>query len=258
VHRTHIRFAVAVVALAVHAAACGDDEGSPFGSSTSSAGESTTTAGGEQTTTTATSGEETTTSSASSGQSGDIEDLLARFREMPLRTTYLVGEDRQQMTFSQDPMQDPPVSAVLYEGGKIITVGDSYIVCSGDGENSQCFEMAGTEGFDMAAAMLGPFASLALSLQGMTDVPGVEVATEQVTIAGRSGVCFNYTPDATLGAGYEYARSCIDEELGFTLLVEIRESGASAAQTVMELVSFGDPDPGDFEPTGPVIQMPEG
>jgi len=254
-----VRWAVALTALVVLAAACGDDSGSPF-SSTTTGGGATTTTGGEATTTaageTTTTGAETTTTRAE--VAGDIEELLERFRETPLRTTYLMGDDQEEMTFSQDPTQDPPVSAVFFEGGKFITAGDSTIICSGEGEGSQCFEMPAGEGVDMATAMLGPFASLAWSLQGATDTPGYEVETEQVTLADRSGVCFTYRPDAITGSGTEFLRQCIDSELGFALLLEVKETGDDEVQRVMELVAVGDPEPGDFEPTGPVMPLPEG
>jgi hypothetical protein len=261
-NRITARLAVLAVALVALVAACGDDSGSPFGSSTIPAGGSTTTAAGASTTGGA--GEETTTTAEGEtdtsqvGQSGEVEDLLQQFRQSTLRTTYVM-EDDQEITFSQDPSQDPPVSAVLYEGGKMITAGESYIVCSGEGEGAMCFTVPGTEGMDMATAFLGPFASLALSLQeGMTGTPGYEVETEQATVASRSGVCFTYSPDAALATGYEYIRTCVDSELGFTLLVQVQESSATEVKTVMELVSFGDPEPGDFEPTGPVTEVPEG
>ena len=258
--QTGVRFAVTAVVLVVLAAACGDDSGSPFASSTTAGGASTT-GGGEGTTA---AGETTTTGGGATigpgGGAGDVEELLARFREVPLRTTYLVGSgsDRQEMTFSQDPTQDPPVSAVVFTDGKMLTVGDRYIVCSGEGAGSQCFEMPATEGVDMASTMLGPFAALAWSLQGSADLPGYEVETEQVTIGGRTGVCFTYRPAAVTGSTTEFVRQCIDSELGFALLLEVKEAGSDEVERVMELVSAGDPEPGDFEPTGPLTTLPEG
>jgi hypothetical protein len=267
-HHTGIRWAVALAALVILAGACGDDSGDPFTSSTTegqasttSGGEATTTSGSEATTTaageTTTSGAETTITGAGS-EAGDIEDLLEHFQQVPLRTTYLMGADQEEMTFSQDPTQDPPVSAVLFEGGKFITIGDSTIICSGEGAGSQCFETPAGEGVNMATAALGPFATLALSLQGMTDTPGVEVESEQVTIAGRSGVCFTYRPEAITGSNLEFARQCIDTELGFSLLMEVKEAGSDEVERVMELIAVGQPEPNDFEPTGPVIPLPEG
>jgi hypothetical protein len=265
--QTGVRLAVTAVVLVVLATACGDDSGSPFASSTTAGGASTTaggvttTDGGEGTTT---AGETTTTEGGATigpgGAAGDVEELLARFRQVPLRTTYLVGSgsDRQEMTFSQDPTQDPPVSAVVFPDGKMLTVGDRYIICSGEGAGSQCFEMPATEGVDMASAMLGPFAALAWSLQGSADLPGYEVETEQVTIGGRTGVCFTYRPAAVTGSTTEFVRQCIDSDLGFALLLEIKEAGSDEVERVMELVSAGDPEPGDFEPTGPLMTMPEG
>lgn len=264
-NRVTARLIVSLAALALLVAACGDDSGSPFGSSTTAAGTVTTT-GGDVTTptegsgttsgeTTTTAGQETTTSQA--GASGEIEDLLERYQTVPLRTTYLLDDD-QEITFVQDPTQDPPASAIIYEGGKMISSGEGYIICSGEGAGAMCLSMADSEGMDMATAFLGPFAGLALSLQeGMTDVPGYQVETQEVEIAGRNGVCFTIAPDATLGAGYEYVRTCVDAELGFTLLVQVRESGSAEAETVMELLAFADPQPGDFEPTGPVTEVPD-
>jgi hypothetical protein len=147
---------------------------------------------------------------------------------------------------------------VFFEGGKMISSEGSNIVCSGEGAGSQCFELPETEGLDMAMSFLGPFAGLALSLQGMSDVPGVEVETGQVTIAGRTGVCFTYRPGAITGSTLEFARQCIDSELGFALLLEVKEAGSDNVERVMELIAVGQPQPDDFEPTGPVMTMPEG
>jgi hypothetical protein len=263
-NRIRFRLLISIAVLALLVAACGDDGGSPFASSTS-VGETTTTAGGtaatiaggEETPSTA-AREETTTTAGPPGGSQDIEDLLAQFQQVPLRTTYLMGDDREEMTFSQDPTQSPPVSAVLFEGGKMITIGDRYIMCSGEGAGSQCFESPTGGGLDMATAMLGSFGALALSLQGMTDTPGVDVETQQVTIAGRTGVCFTYRPEAITGSDLEFARQCIDTELGFALLMEVKEAGSDEVERVMELIAVGQPEPDDFEPTGPVMTMPEG
>lgn len=260
--RSAFRAAVALFALALALAACGDDEGGPFspstGEGTVTTGEGVGTTGGQVSTTS--SGETTTTqgeavTTAPGGEPADVQALLERFRETPIRTTYLMGEDEQEMTFSQDPAQG--LHAVMFEGGKIISSTDSYIVCSGEGAGSQCFEMPATEGFDMASAMLGPFASLALSLQGSGDVLGMDVESESVTIAGRDGVCFTFRPEASTGSTTEFARQCIDSELGFALLLEVKEVGSDLAP-VLQLLDVGDPQPEDFEPTGPVIPLPEG
>jgi len=262
--RTHLRLFVLLAALAVLAAACGDDGGSPFASSTSvgdtttAGGEVTTTAGSGEVTTTTEPAPVTTTAPEGNGGSEDIEGLMEQFRQVALRTTYLLGDDDEEITFSQDPTQDPPVSAVMFEDGKMLTIGDRYIMCSGEGEGSQCFEMPGGGGLDMATAMLGSFAGLALSLQGMTDVPGVEVETGQVTIAGRTGVCFTFRPGAITGSSVDYARQCVDSELGFSLLLEVQETGSDEVERVMELIAVGQPQPEDFEPTGPIMMMPEG
>jgi hypothetical protein len=246
-NRTRIFVTTAATALVILAAACGGS-GSPFESSTS-AGDAGT-------------GSVATTSQGAAGSlpgdAGEIQALLDRFRDTPLRLTYRVGEepDRQEITLSQDPTADPPASAVIFQDGKWITLGDRSILCGG-GAGSQCFEMEASGGFDMASAMINPYAMLALSLEGITDTPGFEVDTSGTTLAGRTGVCFTFSPRAILGSDVDSVRDCIDDQLGFTLLLEVTPAGSATATRQMELQSVGQPQPGDFEPTGTVISVPQ-
>jgi hypothetical protein len=248
-HRTSVLVAAMTAALVVLTAACGGS-GSPFDSSTAAGDGSATTSGGA-TTSQATAG-------SLPGDASEIQVLLDRFRDTPLRLTYLVGEEpnRQEITLSQDPTADPPASAVIFQGGQWITLGDRSILC-GAGAGNQCFEMEASGGFDMASAMINPYAMLALSLEGITDTPGFEVDTSGTTIAGRTGVCFTFSPQAILVSDVDSVRDCIDDQLGFTLLLEVTPAGSATATRQMELQSVGQPQPGDFEPTGTVISVPQ-
>ena len=76
-----------------------------------------------------------------------------------------------------------------------------------------------------------------------------------MTIAGRSGICFTYEAPGGYGADITTLRQCIDDEFGFTLLLESSETGGPI-ERVIELTAFADPTAEDFEPTGPVTASP--
>lgn len=241
--RTHLRVALAVLVLIV--AACGDDDTSP-----------TTTAPDETTTTVAATS--TTAAPTTTEAPGDaIGSLLATFEMTPLRTTYLFGEgsDQTEVTLSQDPTQDPPVEAVLVPGAdaKLITIGDETVFC--DTRANQCFSVPGAAGGGFSEGLLGPFAG-GLFMAGQLDsIPGATMTEETVEVAGRSGICFTFTPPDAAGFDTELIRQCIDAELGFTLLLQSQPAGGDL-ETVMELIEFGEPLDDDFIPTGPVTATP--
>lgn len=103
--------------------------------------------------------------------------------------------------------------------------------------------------------MLGPFAGGLFLAADLAEIPGADVTESTETIAGRTGLCFTFTPPAGAGFDTETVRQCIDSELGFTLLIQAQETGGDL-ETVMELLEFGDPLPDDFTPTGPVTSSP--
>ncbi|MBN2113681.1 MAG: hypothetical protein JW785_06090 [Acidimicrobiia bacterium] len=256
-NRTLPRFALLLAALALLLAACGDDDGSPFASVTTTAGgttagDGTTTSAGDGTTTTG-AGDGTTTTAGD--DEGDLPELLERYRTIPLRTTYLTGDGgtEAEITFSQDPTANPPVSAMISEDGKAIFLEDRMIFCSA----GQCFEMPGEGGLDFIGAMFSPYALLALADEDLVGTPGFELESAPINIAGRTGTCFTFRPTAMMGTQTEYVRQCVDSELGFTLLLEAKETDGPV-ERVMELLAVGDPRPDDFEPTGPVTPMPTG
>lgn len=246
------RPAILLAAIVLAAAACGDDDGVNLldAASTEATAE-----------TPSSPAEGDTTSAPGGGVSPEIQVLLDRFDRTPLRTVYRFDEPPggQIVTLSQDPSRSQSATLLGPDGteGKIITTGDLTIVCSPAGEAAQCFEAPAGAGLDATGGLFSPLIAGFLLTEGITEAPGFSVEQQGATIAGRSGVCFTYTPRPFIEADLEFVRQCIDAELGFTLLIQGRDSGSDTVQTFMELVEFGQPRPGDFEPTGPVTELPQ-
>ena len=249
------RIALLLVALALVAAACGGDD-SPFGATTTTAAAGSDTTGADTTSGAA----DTTEGSVTTGPApagGDIDELLARAENAPMRTTYRFGEapNDQIITLVQDPTLDPPASAMILPEGKFISRGDQSIICDMTGPG-QCIAVPGGQGAEMFQGFLSPVLTSLLATGDVTGAPGYSVEEDRTQIAGRQGICFTFTPQAFVGSDVEWIRQCIDSELGFTLLFEGRNAGDDAPERIMELLEFGRPQPDDFEPTGPVTEMP--
>ena len=269
------RIGILAAVLALVGAACGDDDVFGAVTTTSSDGTTATTESGDTTAstqageTTTTEGGTTTEATAPPGGDGDIEGLLEEYRTVPLRVTYLFGADvdAQTVTLSQDPTRTPPVSAmILYEGpepgspeeARVLTIGNRTLICGPPGPGNTCIETPPTPGPGIAEGILGPLVSGFLLQTGLTEAPGFSVDESGISIAGRDGVCFTYAPAAFLEADVEFVRQCVDSDIGFTLLIETKNADGDTVERVMELIDFGQPQPGDFEPTGEVMSMPEG
>lgn len=183
-----------------------------------------------------------------------VDPLLHRFESEPFRGTYLFGNgpDQVEVTLSRDPTSDPPVEAVLVPAAnaKLITMGEQTIFC--ETVTNVCFEVDGT-GSGLAAEMLGPLAG-GLLVAGQVDVTSGTTVSEPVEVAGRTGICFTYSPPPEAGFESDSVRRCIDSELGLTLLLETERG--SAMETLMVLTELGEPRQEDFRPTGPVEPAP--
>jgi hypothetical protein len=268
------RVAAVCVAVLLVAAGCGDDDdGGLFDGSTSqatattSSGPTTTDAGEDPTTTagpaTTDAGEgPATTSGGSDITTGDddIDALLERFRAEPLRLTYELGDGGADgtMILAQDPTADPPVASYTFveDGGRVIQRPGEMIICDQAGG---CFTVPAVGGEEMLLAMFGGGAAGAWMLAaGAGDTPGYDVESEGVSIAGRDGVCITLTPNQAFDPDVEYLRQCVDAEIGFVLLMETRDQGADSPEQAMRLLEYALPTPDDFEPTGPVQDMPGG
>jgi hypothetical protein len=255
------RLLILAVALTLLSAACGDDDELGTDASTTTIGSTTT----EGATTTAPPTSEDTSAPTTApagdpgdGGDGDLDALLERYRQTPLRLVYqtgMTGTD-ETMVVAQDPTQNPPVSSFGFpeQGTRLIQGGDEIVICS----EGMCFSMPAEGSADLVTGMFGGAFLAGLLTADVTDLPGLSIDSDDVTIAGRDGVCFTYTATAIVGSTTEFARQCVDEELGFTLLLEVKESDAEEAERALELIEFGDPTPEDFEPTGPITEMPTG
>jgi hypothetical protein len=241
---------IAVVALALVGAACGDDDAT-----------TTTTSAATDDTTVITAAPPTTAPAlATTGgiESGpDVDELLALYEITPLRATYLFGEgdNQTEVILAQDPTAVPPVESItiVEANSKIIISEGVTIFC--DGSSNICFEVPGATGENLAAGLLGPAGSVFLAA-GSGAFAGVDVTEEPITVAGRDGVCFTYAPPAGFAGDTDLLRQCIDSELGFTLLMQTSDTTTDVVETVMELIDFSLPSAADFEPTGPVTEQP--
>ncbi len=244
------RAMIAVVALSLVGAACSDDDATT--TTTSAATDDTTVITAAPPVTSATA---TTTEVADDGL--DVDELLARYEMTPLRATYLFGEGDSQteVVLAQDPTAVPPIESISIAeaNSKIIISGGVTVFC--DGASNMCFEVPGAAGDNLAAALLGPASSVFLASESGA-FAGVDVIEEPITVAGREGICFTFTPPTGFEGDTDLLRQCIDTELGFTLLMQTSDTTTDVIETVMELIDFSLPSAADFEPTGPVTEQP--
>ena len=253
------RIAILLTAAALIAAACGDDDGLLPGAPTT-AGTTTAPEPAAPATNTTEAGEPEAPGPA---PSGGISEVLNAYEDEPLLLEYVFGDgdDAQMITIAQDPTANPPVYATLMgpmgEEGRFITIGDRSLVCGPPGED--CMEFPEDMGMDMGQAMLGPLLASVLTLTDIESTPGFSVEEGAATIAGRSALCFTFTPTMlATGADVAFVRQCVDAELGFILLFEGLETGGESVERIMELLAWDRPTPAVFEPTGPGVTMPGG
>lgn len=243
------RTIIVLAALTLVIAACGDDD--------STTG---TTATATETTSEATTAPADTTApdaTATDADDSDIQELLELYQSTPLRTTYLIGsgDSANEVILAQDPTATPPVESIVIPetNTTVIISGGMTVLC--DGSAGQCFEVPGSGGESLITGMLGPISSTLTALDA-SGVSAVETSQEPVTIAGRDGICFTYEPPAATGVTTDFIRQCIDNELGFALLMETSESDSDEIETLLELLDFAEPTAADFETPFPVTASP--
>ena len=244
------RALIVLVALVLAAAACSDDDATTTEATTATDGTTAATSAPPPSNGTATSA-----GVVEGDASSEVADLLALFEMTPLRTTYLLGtgDDQTELILAQDPTATPPIESIVIveDGSKIIISEDGTIFC--DGSGGGCFEIPGGAGDSLVDGFLGPFSSGVFLTSGADGlVPGSAVAEEPITVAGRRGVCFTYEAPAGFDSDTSVLRQCIDNEFGFTLLLESQGTAEEDIETVLELTDFAQPTAEDFEPTGPV------
>jgi hypothetical protein len=272
------RLVIALTAVTLLVAACGDDDlsvldapGTPAAPPTSQAASGTTAAAPDTTAasdSTAAAPDETsppTTSGAagSEGAADEVAALMDLYEAAALRVTYRMdeGPDEMILTISKDPNREPPVSALIFgpdgEEGRFISIGDVSMICEGN----ECFEIPG--GDEMAEMYLGPAMSLFAYTGAVAGTPGFTVEEGDEMVGGRFGPCFVYRRDVygldvQSDDDVEAIRQCIDAEYGFILLLQTLEAGTNEPRTVVELLDFGLPQAEDFEPTGTLVTLPTG
>ena len=142
---------------------------------------------------------------------------------------------------------------IVEADSKIIISEGVTVFC--DGASNMCFEVPGAAGENLTAGLLGTAGSVFLAAES-GGLSGVDVTEEPITVAGRDGVCFTFAPPTGFEGDGDLVRQCIDNELGFTLLMQTTDTTTDVVVTVMELIDFSEPTAEDFEPTGPVTAQP--
>jgi hypothetical protein len=193
----------------------------------------------------ATSDKTTTTEKSSSPDSGsgadDFGSLAERGGKATARITYR-DADGTEFTLSQDP----PKQALISKEGKFISDGEHTVICTGSGNDAQCFEMAQGTDENQIGSFLGAFAApfeMIKSLdQNAVTAKGVDTSSE--TIAGRKATCATFDSSKLAGStGTGTEKVCVDKKTGVLLKVE------SDGKTQLEATDIGEPKSDDFEPT---------
>ncbi len=166
-----------------------------------------------------------------------------------MKVTYRMtgGAEVDELTMAWDP----PRFAMLFEDGRMIVTEDQTIFCDAEGEG--CFQMGSGNQGAMSPAGMGAFAGFATALQDGRELPGVTV-TGETEIAGRSATCSTYDGgqyDPSLEGEAEF---CYDAAAG--VLLRWSATNTEGTTQTVEALEVGEPDPSDFEPTGPVQEMP--
>ncbi len=230
--------------LAVGLAACGDGDGSTTAEPTTADTTAPTTDQDDPTEDDAAAEPEETADEAVAAESftGPSE---------PVRVTYRMSGEAEvdELTMAWDP----PRFAMLFAEGRMIVTEEESIFCDAAGEG--CFRMgSGSQGgMGPMAGGLGAFAGFTQALQEGEELPGA-TTTGEAEIAGRSATCTTYDAgqyDPSLEGEAEF---CYDADAG--VLLRWSATDTEGATQTLEAIEVGEPDPSDFEPTGPVQDMP--
>lgn len=207
------------------------------------------------TTAPATDGQDEATEDDATYEQSEADDAMAAESftgpSEPVRVTYRMSGEAEvdEVTMAWDP----PRFAMLFAEGRMIVTEDESIFCDATGEG--CFRMgAGSQGgMGPMAGGLGAFAGFTQALQEGEELPGA-TATGEEQIAGRTATCTTYDAgqyDPSLEGEAEF---CYDADAG--VLLRWSATSTDGTTQTLETIEVGEPDPSDFEPTGPVQEMP--
>lgn len=174
----------------------------------------------------------------------------------PVKVTYeasgQAAEEIQTMTMAWDP----PRFAMIFSQGRLIRGEQETVFCGPPGED--CFrssdDQSGQPGF-MGAA--GAFLNITAALEEAEagGLPGATV-TGDTEIAGRAATCATFDAGAVNPSFQGEAEYCYDQETG--VLLRWSATNQDGQTQGLEAVEVTSPEPSDFEPTGPVRDMPGG
>ena len=147
--------------------------------------------------------------------------------------------------------QSTPNRVVRLAGaGAFFTLDQKTIVCT-EGAKPTCLDLGGGSTLGAAALAMGPIGGVAPLLTAK-DFPGA-LAKGQVTVAGRTGQCFEIDGSKIAGAASSMTTGtvCVDTKTGVALRVDGFAPGFK-----MEATEVGEPTAADFVLPAPVTVVP--
>jgi hypothetical protein len=230
--RKHVSV-LALVALALGLAGCGNSESS----------------GGTGNTGPGSTGSDTTGpgDTGSSRGDSDLSKLLAKTKDAKFKVTYQSGEDTP-FTIAQDP---PRFSYVNGDSSTYVLADGSAVSCNGTGSSATCTAMPGSgdsikQGLNAAFGSIG---ALFLSEAGK-GIPGLAgIKTTDASIAGRDAACATIDGSTlgALGAAIKGSYSvCIDTETG--VMLESKADDGNGTTSDLKATAFGAPSDSDLTP----------
>lgn len=176
----------------------------------------------------------------------------------PTRVRYLAtveGAEDEEITINWDP----PSMAVVFENGRVIHSPEETIICVAEGEDGEpeCLRLPDRQDAEAVVQSFVPFFGTAQAVADQGELVGAQ-PTDDRSVAGRQASCVLLSPpeegpqppDAEGGT----AELCQDVETGATLYYEVE--GPDGIQR-LEAIEVGSPEAADFEPLGPVEDVPE-
>ncbi len=156
------------------------------------------------------------------------------------------GEEEQTLTWARRGDAASFRSGSGDDSSLLIDPGDGtgVIICSRD----SCVRYGGDVSEGIGAGLAAPFLVAGEFVREATGLPGFSSSGSR-TIAGRAASCAAWS---YFGAS---AEACVDEATGIMLSWR---AGDGSTEISWEAVEIGEPTDADFEPTGPVQDLPYG
>jgi hypothetical protein len=229
--RKHVAV-LALVAVAVALAGCGNSEssGAPGNPASGNLG------------------------SSGGGGSDEISKLLAKTKEAKYKVTYESGNDKP-ITIAQDP---PRFSYVSGDSASYVLADGSAVSCSGKGSSATCTALPGGDAIKtMMTTVYGAVGSFLLSDAG-NGIPGLlNIKTTDKKIAGRDAACATIDSSAlgVLSAVIKGSYTvCIDKQTG--IMLQTKSDDGSGSTSDLTAIDFGAPTDADLTPPATTSTIP--